>query len=41
MPSGIRLACAQALITHFLFLQLRRNAEIHQMTARVVEFPVN
>jgi integrase len=38
---GTRLARAQALKTYFLFLELRHKVEIHQMTGRVVECPVD
>ncbi len=38
---GTRLSRAQALKTYFLFLELRHQAEIHQMTGRVVECPVD
>lgn len=40
-PSGIRLARAQALTTYFLFLELRHKVEIHRMTGRVVECPID
>jgi integrase len=36
---GTRLSRAQALKTYFLFL--RRKAEIHQMTGRIVECPID
>ena len=38
---GTRLARAQALKTYFLFLELRHKVEIHQLTGRVVECPVD
>ena len=38
---GTRLARAQALKTYFLFLELRHKVEIHQMTGRVVECPID
>ena len=38
---GTRLSRAQALKTYFLFLELRHKAEIHQMTGRVVECPID
>lgn len=37
---GTRLSRAQALKTYFLFLELRHKVEIHQMTGRVVECPI-
>lgn len=40
-PSGTRLARAQALTTYFLFLELRHKGEIHRMTGRVVECPID
>ncbi|MFE7042493.1 hypothetical protein ACFU9X_24540 [Streptomyces atratus] len=39
-PSGTRLARAQALTTYFLFLELRHKVEIHRMTGRVIECPI-
>ena len=36
-----RLTRAQALKTYFLFLELRHKVEIHQMTGRVAECPVD
>jgi integrase/recombinase XerD len=36
-----RLARAQAVKTYFLFLELRHKVEIHQMTGRVVECPID
>ena len=38
---GTRLSRAQALKTCFLFLELRHKAEIHQMTGRIVECPID
>jgi site-specific recombinase XerD len=38
---GTRLSRAQALRTYFLFVELRHKAEIHQMTGRVVECPID
>ncbi len=38
---GTRLSRAQALKTFFLFLELRHKVEIHQMTGRVVECPID
>jgi hypothetical protein len=35
-----RLARAQALTTYFAFLELRHKVEIHQLTGRVVESPI-
>ncbi len=35
------LARAQALKTYFLFLELRHKVEIHQMTGRLVECPID
>ncbi|WP_280701329.1 protein-L-isoaspartate(D-aspartate) O-methyltransferase [Kitasatospora sp. GP82] len=40
-PSGTRLARSQALSTNFLFLELRHKVEIHRMTGRVVECPID
>lgn len=40
-PSGTRLARAQALTMYFLFLELRHKVEIHRMTGRVVECPID
>ncbi|MEV7119188.1 tyrosine-type recombinase/integrase [Kitasatospora griseola] len=40
-PSGTRLARSQALNTYFLFLELRHKVEIHRMTGRVVECPID
>ncbi|WP_181308972.1 hypothetical protein [Nonomuraea fuscirosea] len=37
---GTRLARAQAIKTFFLFLELRHEVELHQMTGRVVECPI-
>ncbi|MGH3536586.1 MAG: site-specific integrase, partial [Pseudonocardiaceae bacterium] len=36
-----RLARAQALTTYFAFLELRYKVEIHQLTGRVVECPID
>ncbi|TCO48139.1 tyrosine-type recombinase/integrase [Actinocrispum wychmicini] len=36
-----RLARAQALKTYFAFLELRHKVEIHQLTGRVVECPID
>ena len=38
---GTQLSRAQALKTCFLFLELRHRAEIHQMTGRIVECPID
>ena len=38
---GTRLSRAQALKTYFLFLELRHKVEIHQMTGRIVECPID
>jgi integrase len=38
---GTRLSRAQAIKTYFLYLKLRHKAEIHQMTGRVVECPID
>jgi site-specific recombinase XerD len=38
---GTRLSRAQALKTFFLFLELRHKIEVHQMTGRVVECPID
>jgi len=38
---GTRLSRAQAIKTYFLFLELRHKVEIHQMTGRVVECPID
>ena len=38
---GTRLARAQSLKTYFLFLELRHKVELHQMTGRVVECPID
>jgi len=38
---GTRLARSQALRTYFLFVEIRHKAEIHQMTGRVAECPVD
>ena len=38
---GTRLGRSQALRTYFLFLEIRHKVEIHQMTGRVAECPVD
>jgi hypothetical protein len=38
---GTRLSRAQALKTYYLFLELRHKAEIHQVTGRVAECPID
>lgn len=40
-PSGTRLARAQALNIYFEFLELRHKVELHAMTGRVVECPID
>jgi site-specific recombinase XerD len=40
-PSGTRLARSQALRTWFEFLELRHKVELHRLTGRVVECPVD
>ncbi|TJZ96082.1 site-specific integrase [Actinacidiphila oryziradicis] len=40
-PSGTRLARSQALTTYFAFLELRHKVELHAMTGRVVECPID
>jgi integrase/recombinase XerD len=40
-PSGTRLARAAALVVYFEFLELRHKAELHAMTGRVVECPID
>ncbi|MEU3038882.1 tyrosine-type recombinase/integrase [Streptomyces griseoaurantiacus] len=40
-PSGTRLGRSQALTTYFLFLELRHKVEIHRMTGRVIECPID
>ncbi|MEV5681427.1 site-specific integrase [Streptomyces sp. NPDC052179] len=40
-PSGTRLARSQALTTYFTFLELRHKVELHRMTGRVVECPID
>lgn len=41
VAKGTRLARAQALKTFFLFLELRHAVEIHQLTGRVVQCPID
>jgi integrase/recombinase XerD len=38
---GTRLGRSQALRTYFLFLEIRHKVEIHQLTGRVAECPVD
>jgi hypothetical protein len=38
---GTRLSRAQALKTYFSYLEIRHKTEIHQMTGRVVECPID
>lgn len=40
-PSGTRLARSQALRSYFEFLDLRHKVELHAMTGRVVECPID
>ncbi|MEW2581038.1 hypothetical protein [Streptomyces syringium] len=40
-PGSTRLARSQALGRYFLFLELRHKVEIHRMTGRVVECPID
>ncbi|CAM5388688.1 site-specific integrase [Streptomyces hirsutus] len=40
-PSGTRLGRSQALSTYFMFLELRHKVEIHRMTGRVIECPID
>jgi integrase/recombinase XerD len=40
-PKGTRLARAAALSVYFEFLELRHKAELHAMTGRVVECPLD
>ena len=40
-PSGTRLGRSQALSTYFMFLELRHKVEIHRLTGRVVECPID
>jgi len=41
VPSGTRLARAQAITTYFSYLELRHQVEIHAMTGRVVACPLD
>ncbi|MDI5966432.1 hypothetical protein [Streptantibioticus silvisoli] len=41
LPSGTRLGRSQALSTYFMFLELRHKVEIHRMTGRAVECPID
>lgn len=41
IAKGTRLSRAQAVKTFFVFLELRHKVEIHQMTGRVVECPID
>jgi hypothetical protein len=38
---GTRLSRSQALKTYFFYLELRHKVEIHQMTGRVIECPID
>ncbi|MEU1458401.1 hypothetical protein [Streptomyces avermitilis] len=40
-PSGTRLARSQVLSTYFMFLELRHKVELHRMTGRVIECPID
>lgn len=40
-PAGTRLARAQALKTYFEFVELRHKVEIHDLTGRIVECPID
>jgi integrase/recombinase XerD len=40
-PSGTRLARSQALRSYFDFLELRHKVELHALTGRVVECPID
>jgi site-specific recombinase XerD len=40
-PSGTRLARSQALRTYFEYLELRHKIELHQLTGRVIECPID
>src|SRR5437879_4057980 len=40
-PPGTRLGRAQALKTYFEFVELRHKVEIHNMTGRVAECPID
>jgi site-specific recombinase XerD len=40
-PSGTRLKYSQALRTYFEFLELRHQIEIHAMTGRIVQCPID
>ncbi|MEV5518363.1 hypothetical protein AB0L50_36645 [Streptomyces flaveolus] len=40
-PSGTRLGRSQALITYSLLLKLRHKVEVHRMTGRVIECPID
>jgi len=41
IAKGTRLSRAQALKTFFVFLEMRHKVEIHQMTGRIVECPID
>ncbi|MBP2369864.1 tyrosine-type recombinase/integrase [Pseudonocardia parietis] len=41
VPPGTRLARAQAVKTYFEFVELRHKVEIHNMTGRIVECPID
>lgn len=40
-PSGTRLARCQAVTTYFTFMELRHKVEIHQLTGRVLDCPID
>jgi site-specific recombinase XerD len=40
-PAGTRLGRSQALTTYFRFLELRHKVELHHLTGRVVECPID
>ncbi|MPY81523.1 MAG: site-specific integrase, partial [Actinophytocola sp.] len=41
VPPNTRMARAQAIKTYFEFLELRHKVEIHNLTGRVVECPID
>lgn len=41
IAKGTRLSRARALKTFFVFLEIRHKVEIHQMTGRIVECPID
>ncbi|GAA2978425.1 hypothetical protein [Streptomyces fulvorobeus] len=40
-PSGTPLARSQTLSTYFMFLEMRNKVELHRMTGRVIECPID